>query len=467
MKKIIAMMLCAALTLCCVPAAAYSDVAEDVWYADAVAFCEARGLMDGMGDGTFAPYAAVTRAQLVTALWRMAGKPAAKAPSGFRDVAEDAWYAGAVAWAVEAAVTDGMGDGSFAPDMPLTREMLVTFFHRFAGAPAMKAAADFADAADISGWAREAAAWAQDVGLVQGKGGGVFDPKGGAVRAELAKVLQGYLAAGVGTVLRAYTLSKGSAPVAAIYDDEDLLVVDSFFKVIWRFYDDYAELAVGDIAPADPQGEPYGGYLDGPIELASFASPYDIAPFMDGFAVSDPGNNTVRLVRSGNVQTLNGVKYNQPTGLAAGDDGVLYVANTGAGEVLRVTPEGKSSVFVSGLDGPTGLAFAGGALYVAETDAGNVWRVTANGSKTLVRGGFFGPTGLAVGDDGTVYVADTADAAVYAVSPTGTATPLLQRADGQTLEVWPAAPTGLLLRDGVLTVCDRFAGVLVDINVAY
>ena len=473
MKKLLSIILTAALALgiCCAPAAAYSDVAADAWYAEAVEYCAGQGLMDGMGGDTFAPDGAVTRAQLVTVLWRLAGKPAGEGESAFADVAADAWYAEAVDWAVSAGVTDGMGDGAFAPDAPLTREMLVTFFHRFAGAPAAAETPDFADEAAIADWAKDAAAWARSAGLVQGKGEGVFDPRGGASRAELARVLQNYAAAAADmlrAVRGAYTLEESFSPFAAAFDGKGgLLVTDGYYKTVWRFAEDYAELYAGDITPADPQGEPYGGYLDGPAADALFASPRDIAPFLGGFAVSDPDNNTVRLIADGNVTTLNGIDFDLPTGLAAGADGVLYVANTGAGTVIRVTPEGKSSQVVGGLEGPTGLAWADGTLYVAETDAGNVWRFNDDGSgKTLVSGEFFGPTGLAVGGDGTVYVADTADAAVYAVSPAGETTALLRRTGGpERLEVWPIAPTGLTLRKSTLIVCDRSAGVLVELDV--
>jgi len=474
MKKLLSIILTAALALgiCCAPAAAYSDVAADAWYAGAVEFCAEQGLMDGMGGDVFDPAGAVTRAQLVTTLWRLAGKPAGAGDSAFADVAADAWYAAAVDWAVSDGVTDGMGDGTFAPDAPLTREMLVTFLHRFAGQPAAAETPDFADAADIADWAKAAAAWARSAGLVQGKGEGVFDPRGGASRAELATVLQNYAAIAAAalvpaeSVLGVYVFGDSATPTDVAVDDSGaLLVTDGFYKVIWSITADDEAVFAGAVTPADAQGEPYGGYLDGAAEKALFGSPRDLAPFMEGWAVSDPANNTVRFIKDGQVQTLNGIDFDQPTGLAAGDDGVLYVANTGAGTVLKVTPKGESSVVVSGLDGPTGLAFADGTLYVAETDGGNVWRFSADGSgKTLVSGEFFGPTGLAVGDDGTVYVADTAAAAVWAVSPDGTLTALMTATEGRDLEIWPAAPAGLFLYEGTLLVCDRFAGVLVVLD---
>ena len=464
MKKLLTFALCAALAfaLCCAPAAAYSDVSDGAWYAEAVGYCTDNGLMDGMGDGTFAPDAPVTRAQLVTVLWRLAGKPAAPALEDYADVAPGSWYAEAVGWAASAGVTEGVGNKRFAPDTPLTREMLATFFHRFAGAPAAAGTADFTDRADIADWAQTAAAWAAESGLMQGRGGGVFDPKGGAVRAELAQVLMNY-AAGQSAVSAALALRTGAAPVGvAVASDGALLVTDGFHKVVWRVADGGSEIFAGLVTVADENGEPYGGYLDGAAERALFASPWGIAPFLGGWAVSDPDNNTVRLVLDGQVQTLNGIEFARPTGLAAGEDGVLYVANTGAGTVLCVTPEGKSSIVASGFAGPTGLAWADGALYIAETDAGNVWKLT-DGGKTLVSGEFYGPTGLAVGEDGTIYVADTADAAVYAVAPGGALTALLERAAGPDLAAWPAAPAGLALRGGVLTVCDSIPGVVLDV----
>lgn len=460
MKKLLSIALCAVLALSalCAPAAAYSDVDAAAWYAPAVDYCTEQGLMNGVGDGVFDPEGPVTRAQMATTLWRLAGKPAAAAPENFADVASDAWYAEAVLWAAERGVTDGVGGKLFAPDDALTREQLVTFFYRFAGKPAA-AGEGFADQAEISGWAQDAALWARSAGLMQGRGEGRFVPAAGVTRAELAQVLKNYAGTAEPGERR---MPANSAPTDAVRDsDGALLVTDSYYKVVWRVTEDDCTVFAGYITLTDAGEEPYGGYLDAEAEKALFASPWAIAPFLGGWAVSDPDNNTVRLIQDGVVQTLNGIDFKMPTGLAAGADGLLYVANTEAGTIIEVTPEGDSSVVWSGLEGPTGLAWAKGALYVAETDAGNVWRLDGDGTKTLVSGDFFGPTGLAVGADGTVYVSDTAGAAVYAVSPGGTQRVILERAAGQTMELWPAAPAGLALGQGVLTVCDRFAGVLI------
>ena len=110
-------------------AADFSDVAADAWYAKAVAWAVEAGVINGMGDGTFAPNAECTRAQFVKMLWVINGSPKADA-ADFSDVAADAWYAQAVAWAAAQEVTLGDGEGHFLPDDSCTRGQAVAFLHR-------------------------------------------------------------------------------------------------------------------------------------------------------------------------------------------------------------------------------------------------------------------------------------------------------------------------------------------------
>ena len=476
MKKLLTFVLCAAMALAlCAPAAAYSDVPGEAWYAPAIDYCTERGLMDGMGDGVFAPDGPVTRAQLVTTLWRLAGKPEADAAE-FSDVAAEAWYAPAVAWAAGTGVTDGMGDGTFAPDAPLSREQMATFFHRYAGEPIPTGEADFVDQSAIADWAQTAALWAAESGLMQGRGAGVFNPWVGATRAELAQVLKNFdEILGEGTAETALRM----APVGIAFDaDGAAIVADGSGKLVWRILGERREVLAGAEAEADEYGAAPGGYVDGAAAEARFASPWGVAPFLDGWAVSDPDNATVRYIREGQVATLNGIDFTRPTGLAAGADGVLYVADTEAGVILKVTPQGKSSVVASGLAGPTGLAWADGKLYIAETDANRILVMADGGSQKTLAGAeeaglidgaattearFCAPQGVAVGPDGAVYVSDTANAAVRCIRD-GQVTTLMAQPDGVTPEPLPQAPMGLAVRGGVLTFCDRFAGVLAEID---
>ena len=480
MKRLFTFVLCAVLALAlCAPAAAFSDVAEGMWYTKAVNYCEANGLMNGFPDGTFRPTASVTRAQLVTTLWRCAGEPETEgdqpengSASGFTDVADSAWYAPAVAWAVAAGITDGTGQGLFSPDRPVTREMLATFFYRYAGTPEAEAD-DFADQAEIAGWAQTGTIWAKASGLMQGVGNNVFDPKTEASRAVLAQTLMNYIA-----WTEKFALADGCAPVdVAKGEDGALYITDSFHKAIWMVTYDGSTRVAGMETAKDINGVPTGGYLDGEAGIAMFQSPWGIAPFLGGWAISDPENNAVRVLRDGAVATANGIDFNYPTGLAADDEGRLYVANTHAGEILLVTPEGEATAVLSGLDSPMGLCWQGGALYIAETGARKILKLEG-GTLTVVAGSgkegsedgpaktasFVAPEGVAVAEDGTLYVTDAVGATVRRVKD-GVVTTLLYQKGSKLLEPWPVAPVGVLVDGGTLYVCDRYAGKILVMTI--
>ena len=112
----------------------FVDVAADAWYAEAVAWAVERGIMNGVSETSFAPNDDTTRAMVVTMLWRLAGEPAASEPSGFSDVSDGAWYADAVAWATEAGAVTGMTADTFSPNTPVTREQLAAILYRYAQA---------------------------------------------------------------------------------------------------------------------------------------------------------------------------------------------------------------------------------------------------------------------------------------------------------------------------------------------
>ena len=479
MKKLLSLALCAALALAlCVPAAAFSDVSPEKWYAPAADYCEQNGLMNGFPDGSFRPEETVSRAQLVTTLWRLAGEPetAPQEEQAFSDVSEGAWYAAAVRWAKAAGITDGTGGGRFSPNQPLTREMLVTFFYRFAGQPAA-AGEDFADQDKISDWAAAAARWANGAGVMNGVGENRFAPRTAASRAALAQTLMNY-AEGPGGALATAALSELCAPVGlARGSDGAIYLTDAYNKAVWRLYGGGCERVAGAQSALDANGVPAGGALDGPAESALFRSPWGIAPFLDGWAISDPENNAVRLLRDGAVTTLAGLPVEYPTGLAADGEGGLYVASTQSGEIWLLSPEGTVTLVATGLDDPMGLCWAGGALYVAETGAHRVIKL-ADGAAALVAGSgaegmadgeaaaatFFAPEGVAVGADGSVYIADTVGASVRCVRD-GAVTTLVEPSDGLTLALGMRAPVGLLLDGARLYICDRFTRKLFTIAV--
>lgn len=171
----------------------FTDVPATHWAAGAVEFVTSQGLLQGTGTSTFAPGQPMTRAMLVTALWREAGSPVVNYAMDFDDVDEDQWYTEAVRWAVSKGIVAGTGKG-FSPDAALTRESLAAILFRYAGG---QVSADdlsgYADGAGVSAWAREAMNWAVAQGLITGKSGGRLDPGGTASRAEVSAILMRYV----------------------------------------------------------------------------------------------------------------------------------------------------------------------------------------------------------------------------------------------------------------------------------
>ena len=168
----------------------FTDVSSGEWYYDAVAYVYEKGLMDGTSAVTFAPGAVLTRAMTAQVLWNLAGSPAAPGGAGFTDVAADAWYAGAVNWAAAQGIVAGYDTGAFGPEDAVTREQLAAMLYRYAGAPEPTGGLDgFADKDAASGYAADALCWAVGEGLLTGKDGGRLDPAGTATRAEVAVIL--------------------------------------------------------------------------------------------------------------------------------------------------------------------------------------------------------------------------------------------------------------------------------------
>ena len=171
----------------------FTDVPATHWAAGAVEFVTSQGLLQGTGTSTFAPGQPMTRAMLVTALWREAGSPVVNYAMDFDDVDEDQWYTEAVRWAVSKGIVAGTGKG-FSPDAALTRESLAAILFRYAGGQADGDSLDsYADGAGVSAWAREAMNWAVAQGLITGKSGGRLDPGGTASRAEVSAILMRYV----------------------------------------------------------------------------------------------------------------------------------------------------------------------------------------------------------------------------------------------------------------------------------
>lgn len=187
---------CAGSRAC--PIHPFADASSAAWYHDGVHYCLDAGLMTGVGGGRFAPEGGMTRAMLVAVLYRLEGEPDADGGAAFTDVAADAWFADAVGWASSEGVVDGYGDGRFGPDDALTREQLAAILYRYARYRGLAAAADaeltrYADAAQIAGYAASALRWACGSGLVDGmvqNGRAVLLPASAVTRAQTAAILQ-------------------------------------------------------------------------------------------------------------------------------------------------------------------------------------------------------------------------------------------------------------------------------------
>ena len=165
----------------------FRDVSTDAYYYEAVKWAQKKGITGGIGDGLFGPNQPCTRAQIVTFLWRAAGSPEPKAMSSFADVSTDAYYAKAVAWAVENGITTGTGDGKFSPDATCTRAQSVTFLFRAIG-KLVDSKAEFSDVLTDSYYAN-AVAWAVENGVTNGIGDGLFGPDNSCTRAQIVTFL--------------------------------------------------------------------------------------------------------------------------------------------------------------------------------------------------------------------------------------------------------------------------------------
>jgi uncharacterized repeat protein (TIGR02543 family) len=205
----------------------FTDVPESVWYYEDVKYVFEAGLMDGTGDNKFSPGISVTRAMLVTVLYRMEESPEVDEPASFSDVSAGTWYTDAVAWAEAEGIVEGYPDGTFKPNQNVSRQELATVLLRYAkfigkdqisadpddpvieddddenaddetldnlsGTEGFDDDLEFLDAARIGDWAKEGVAFCVKNGIIQGRPGNIFDPAASATRGELAAMLHRFL----------------------------------------------------------------------------------------------------------------------------------------------------------------------------------------------------------------------------------------------------------------------------------
>ena len=177
----------------------FLDLRHDAWYEQYINYVLENGIFTGVEKYKFGPNVQMNRAMMVTVLWRMAGQPDPDSVPPFSDVSAKAYYAKAVTWAASTGIADGTGQGKFSPNESITREQAAAFLYRYAKYIAkknVKAKADFSaflDAGQVSSYAQKPLAWAISAGIMQGsrtKSGYLLNPKDGATRAEISKMLK-------------------------------------------------------------------------------------------------------------------------------------------------------------------------------------------------------------------------------------------------------------------------------------
>ena len=178
----------------------FEDVKEGDWFNDDVRAVYEKGLMNGTGATTFDPQGTAQRAMVVTILYRIEGEPAVTAKNEFTDVEDGRWYTKAVIWATEAGITNGAGDGKFLPTKEVTRQELATFLYRYAQYKGLDLSnkadlSKYTDAASVAKWAKDAMAWANGNGIINGMTKTTLEPAGNATRAQLATMLNRFVKA--------------------------------------------------------------------------------------------------------------------------------------------------------------------------------------------------------------------------------------------------------------------------------
>ena len=175
----------------------FDDVLRNAWYRDAVDFVVGNDLMNGVSYNLFAPNDTMTRAMVVTVLYRLEGEPHVYGGARFTDAVRGSWYADAVAWASENGIVKGTSDTTFSPKQDVTREQLAAILYRYSEYCGYRMSggmsiAGFSDAGEVSAYARDAVKWAYGIGLIEGRTATTLAPKGTATRAEVATILMRY-----------------------------------------------------------------------------------------------------------------------------------------------------------------------------------------------------------------------------------------------------------------------------------
>lgn len=258
------------------------------------------------------------------------------------------------------------------------------------------------------------------------------------------------------------------------------LAADGFNKVIWQVTEEGRSIYAGQKGAAGKYGEPRGGYRDGSLGEMLIGEPWDMIPYLDGYALSDRSNHVVRYISPEGAMTAAGTGkagyednlaskalFAAPTGLAAGPDGILYIADTDNDVVRSLSLSGKVDTYLRGLSAPTGICFYEGALYVADTgnnrivkamDGAVVWSA-GTGEDGFADGPvsqamFSGPQRMTAAEDGALYVSDTGNSVVRKIWGDNVST--LPAADAADPDLTIASPEGMMVMGDHIYLCDSF-----------
>ena len=275
-------------------------------------------------------------------------------------------------------------------------------------------------------------------------------------------------------------------------EDGQLYIADEGNNNIICMNEKDREVVAGYTLPLDLYNRASGGYQDGEIKKALFDQPFDLVEWYGGIAVSDSGNHCIRLIVEGDkVRTLAGngeegyqngyaskAAFSNPSGLAVGADGNLYIADSGNGAIRVLSLDGEVTTLTEDLDTPVGLCADGDALYITDIGTNQIYKYEENTLKVVAgaaysdeevdmedgdasRATFSKPCGV-YAKDGIVYVADTGFSAVRKIED-GKVTTLTQF-EGTGTDLWPARPVGIELLDDTLYVTDEFVGVVFKVK---
>lgn len=466
-----------ALTFLTAGASCFTDGTEIV-NTEAVTALVTMGILSGRPDNTFDPKGETKRSELakmVSLLLDPSAADSGRYTGGHFTDTPGTWAEPYIEHCYETGLISGNGDGTFAPNRTVTGTETAKILLAASG----RDASGFTG----TGWAERVNQAAEQAGLYTDF---TAEPSAPLTRDNAALLIYNYLSLMPSGRTAVDTLDRNCQPQGiAVMEDGSILLTDVFNRVIWRMNGGKLTLYAGRIAAAGLHNQPSGGYGDGAAQDSMFKRPWAAAPFLGGWAVSDAENNVLRLIKGGQVQTMNAytgtvsspVKFAYPTGLAAGDDGVLYVSDTHNGIIWKISGDGTAVKAAENLNDPMGLSWRNGVLYIAETGANRI--VKLSGGKISVVAGtgedgyidgavgqaaFSLPQGVAAEADGTIYVADTGGSAVRRIRG-GMVETFYARDESESEALYPVSPTGVALSNGRLYVTDSFAGKVIVLPV--